>query len=185
MPKHFLKPFFSKVIITISILCVSLNVWADTPSQDLAKLLSGFNSLSAQFEQIVSGSRKKPKQVSYGSMALERPGKFRWEVTRPNAQLLLADGRYLWIYDIDLEQATRQKLDTDNASGFRLKPKGNSDMFQWIELYFVNNKLVSMRLFDNLGVLTNFHFSNVQLNPSLNSSLFKFKAPKNVEIIKN
>ncbi len=37
-------------------------------------------------------------------MALQRPGKFRWEVVKPNAQLIIANGSRLWIYDPDLEQ---------------------------------------------------------------------------------
>ncbi len=49
-------------------------------------------------------------QRSYGKMALERPGKFRWEVTKPIPQLIIANEAKLWIYDPDLEQVTIRRL---------------------------------------------------------------------------
>ncbi len=205
-----------KRLITIfALLCFASVAWGDTASsEELASLLSSFHGMSAEFKQATSGGKGNPGQISTGRMALQRPGKFRWEVTQPNPQLLIADGHYLWIYDIDLEQATRQGLDSNNASspasllsgsvaslqnrfqvtrlsatanttGFHLKPNSGNDMFQWIELYFTSGKLTKMLLRDNLGSLNTFTFSQVQINPALSASLFHFKPPKGVEVIKN
>jgi outer membrane lipoprotein carrier protein len=209
-----MKNFLLKSLC-LSLALFALSARAQTTSDDLTQLLSSFQSMSAQFQQVVYNSNGKPVQRSAGQMALLRPGKFRWQVFKPNPQLLIANGRTLWIYDIDLSQATQQHLDRSNnnspasllsgstvdlenrfivarnnkgkSSGqsFQLKPKNENDMFKWIELNFNNSKLTEMRLMDNLGSLTDFHFSNVNINPKLSAGLFQFKAPHGVEVIKN
>ncbi len=186
-----------------------------TPADDLTQLLSSFQSMSAGFQQVLYNANGRPQQKSTGQMALVRPGKFRWQVFKPSPQLLIANGHYLWIYDPDLSQATQQRLDkTSNNSpasllsgsiqdlenrfivttnnrqkstgqSFQLKPKNQNDLFKWIELTFNNSKLTDMRLMDNLGSLTDFHFNNVNINPKLSPGLFQFKAPKGVQVVKN
>lgn len=196
--------------LCLSLILFAFTAHAQTASDDLTQLLSSFQSMSAQFQQVVFNSHGKALQRSSGQMALMRPGKFRWQVFKPNPQLLIANGRNLWIYDIDLSQATEQLLDKNNnnspasllsgsiadlenrfivtrktAQSFQLKPKSENDMFKWIELTFSHSKLTQMRLMDNLGSLTDFHFSQVNINPKLSPSLFQFKAPRGVEVIKN
>ncbi|HVV68140.1 MAG TPA: outer membrane lipoprotein chaperone LolA [Gammaproteobacteria bacterium] len=204
-----MKSFLLKGLC-LSLFLLTLTAQAQTASDDLTQLLSSFQSMSAQFQQVVFNSNGKALQRSSGQMALMRPGKFRWQVFKPNPQLLIANGRNLWIYDIDLSQATQQHLDKNNnnspasllsgsiedlenrfivtqktSQSFQLKPKSENDMFKWIELTFSNSKLTQMRLMDNLGSLTDFHFSQVSINPKLNAGLFQFKAPRGVEVIKN
>jgi outer membrane lipoprotein carrier protein len=166
--------------------------------------------MSATFAQKTIVKNGVTKSSS-GTMALKRPGKFRWEITQPNHQIIVADGQYLWIYDVDLEQATRRNLNDANSpaillSGstaaledrfnvenletkgtkkiFHLKPKTEQDMFQNVDIQFNNGKLAQMSVFDNLGQKNIFYFNNVKINPSLSSSLFQFKAPTGVDLIK-
>jgi outer membrane lipoprotein carrier protein len=205
---------FKKLLAIVTSFFFSYTIFAD-PAQELNQHLSEFNSMTAQFSQVLYDANGKAMQKSSGEMALKRPGKFRWDLKNPNPQLLIADGNTVWVYDRDLKQATHQKMDQNNTSSaasllsgsvgdvesrfnvtypknetkngqwFMLKPKNKNDMFQWVELHFVNNTLADMRLYDNMDTLTDFHFSNVKVNPTLDESLFKFKAPKGVEIIKN
>jgi outer membrane lipoprotein carrier protein len=49
-------------------------------------------------------------EATQGSMILERPGKFRWEVVRPNKQLIIINNNRLLLYDIDLSQITKRKM---------------------------------------------------------------------------
>lgn len=204
---------FAKVtILTISLL-FTISAKANA-SNELSQLLANFQSMTANFKQVVYDQNETPLQTSTGDMALKRPGQFRWEVKDPIPQLLLTNGNDFWIYDIDLEQATQQDAEAGNNSSpasllsgsvqsiekrfevthinrpgnerwFKLVPKDNSDMFQWIELGFHNSKLSTMRLNDQLGTLSTFGFSHVQINPSLSTNLFTFKAPKGVEVIRN
>ena len=83
---------------------VAINAWAADPTTELTGLLSEFNSMTAQFSQVVYSGKGKVVQRSSGTMALQRPGKFRWQVSEPNAQLLIADGSDLWVYDVVLNK---------------------------------------------------------------------------------
>ena len=80
------------------------------PESELEALLAGMTSFQARFEQTVLNRFGEELQTTTGSMHLQRPGRLRWEVDDPYAQLLLADGESLWIYDPDLEQVTVQPL---------------------------------------------------------------------------
>lgn len=180
-------------------------------SQELVKLLGSFTSMQANFVQNSFDAHGNLLQKSSGQMALQRPGKFRWNTTSPNKQLLIADGKNLWIYDADLQQATKQKLDPSKntnpasllsgsidslqqrfsvnrmpSSGagewFELKPTAKNDMFQWIRLHFENNILTEMSLSDNLGQQSTLTFSQVKTNGDLNSNLFQFKPPAGTDV---
>ena len=80
------------------------------PESELEALLAGMTSFQAKFEQTVLNRFGEELQTTTGSMHLQRPGRLRWEVDDPYAQLLLADGESLWIYDPDLLQVTVQPL---------------------------------------------------------------------------
>ncbi|NIL95435.1 MAG: outer membrane lipoprotein carrier protein LolA, partial [Woeseiaceae bacterium] len=41
-----------------------------------------------------------------GALSIKRPGRFLWRYAEPVEQLVVADGTNLWIYDVELEQAT-------------------------------------------------------------------------------
>ena len=50
-------------------------------------------------------------QETKGVMHVKRPGLFRWETFPPYDQLLVANGKKMWVFDRDLEQVTVQVLD--------------------------------------------------------------------------
>lgn len=45
-------------------------------------------------------------------MSVKRPNQFRWQIEGAAGQLIVANGNTLWIYDKDLNQATRQNVNT-------------------------------------------------------------------------
>ena len=51
-----------------------------------------------------------------GKLYLQKPGKFRWDYTEPSEQLILADGKQIWFYDKDLQQANVRNMDASLAS---------------------------------------------------------------------
>jgi outer membrane lipoprotein carrier protein len=75
--------------------------------------LAGVRTLRAEFTQQVTDGRGSEVQRANGSLVIQRPGKFRWELTPVNAagakqtpQLMVADGKNLWFYDRDLDQVS-------------------------------------------------------------------------------
>lgn len=182
--------------------------------------------MTADFKQIIVGSKGTILQKSFGNMTIQRPGKFRWEIKKPLKQIIITDGKKVWIYDPDLQQVTIKKLDSnigqtpallltsshvflqksfnvfklkmdsrlreyDNSSidlkqygeWFKLIPKNQEALFNAIIIGFKNNKIMQMRLENQLGQNTILNFSNVKINPKLNKKLFSFVVPKQVDVI--
>ncbi|MGH8492119.1 MAG: outer membrane lipoprotein chaperone LolA [Moraxellaceae bacterium] len=178
----------------------------------LTKVLSGINSMQADFAQQTSDAKGRPQPVQSGRLAVKRPGQFRWEVQKPSAQMVLTSGKVMWIYDPELMQATKQKLDEQvgntpalllsgdprklneafviaqeagsaGEQAFLLKPHGKEALFDSLRVRFKGNQLVQMVLVDALGQKTDIRFSNVQVNPALAAAQFEFTPPKGVDVI--
>ena len=74
--------------------------------------LNGFlqnQMTSANFTQTVFGNKKN--RVSTGLLEISRPNKFRWEYVE-DGQLIVSDGKTIYIYDKPLAQVTEKKLDS-------------------------------------------------------------------------
>lgn len=190
-------------------------------TQQLVRLLAGMNTMTASFSQKTMTAVKTAKQQKSlnsnmnqsftGEMKVERPGKFYWQTQSPAQQTIVSSGSTVWVYDPDLKQAIRQKLDAQIAntpalllSGntakimqtyrvtqpdaskmyYVLYPKNKEGVFQSLALSFAANKApAQMLLKDNMGQTTHIVFSNVKLNTQLPASIFNFTPPKGTEII--
>jgi outer membrane lipoprotein carrier protein len=112
-----------KSILLIFILLTALfsQTFAKTTRVNKAALwlyLSKMQTYSANFEQITSDAKGRVVQKSYGKMALKRPGYLKWETLNPTHQQLFVSKNIVWVYDVDLEQASRNTLHmTDNNPG--------------------------------------------------------------------
>jgi len=168
-------------------------------------------SVSADFEQHVADPNKHADKVSHGNMALKAPRQFRWDVTAPYKQLIVADGEKVWIYDPDLEQVTVRAQGTEEAHSpltvltdlsqldrdfltseqgerdglvwLRLKSKDKEPQFEYADLGFDTAGLAKMAFKDTLGNSTEIHFSHWQRNPALPPAEFTFTPPKGVDVI--
>ena len=110
-------------------LCASLLI-SDAHAGAIDKLHSFFEttrSMRADFAQIVVAKNGKRPQQSTGVMMFSRPGKFRWQIERPYSQLLVGDGKKIWIYDPDLRQVTVKKFDAALGSSPVALLVGESD----------------------------------------------------------
>ncbi len=173
----------------------------------LNKLLTDTKSMTASFTQTTQGASSGTFK---GSMSVQRPNNFRWETKSPSEQLIVANGNSMWIYDKDLEQATKQSVDTQvgntpalllsgdpskidknfkitqpyaNKNYYVLYPKADSASFKSLSMSFNGGKPVMMVLNDTLGQTTSIKFSNIKMNPSISNSQFKFTPPKGVDVI--
>lgn len=77
----------------------------DTPDEVLEGFLREWTGLRAEFHQAVRDRQGRLLEEQRGGMALQRPGRFRWETREPFRQLIVADGDRLWLYDPGLRQA--------------------------------------------------------------------------------
>lgn len=216
--------FVFRLLIVLSSACmplVTMTALAQTPSnteqsdagqlKELKKFTDNLTSFSASFEQTVYDADSQPLQTSTGSATLKRPGKFTWHYQEPNEQLIVSDGKKVWIYDPDLEQVMVSPLG-DRASGtplallmgeipieqeFDLKVLGKSDSIDWFELVpkskdndfetiFIGlneNGLAVMELRDNFGQATQIKFDGFKSNIPLDDGQFNFQPPKGVDVV--
>ena len=177
----------------------------------LHRFLETTKTLRADFAQIVVAKNGKKPQQSGGQMMISRPGKFRWQITKPYAQLLVGDGEKVWIYDEDLRQVSVKKFDAALGStpaallvgnntldkNFTLREAGEHDGLEWLEaipkgsdsgfeklqLGFAGNELKAMELSDNFGQTTSLLFARIERNIQLAPSLFHFTPPAGVDVI--
>jgi len=159
-------------------------------------------SLSSRFEQITLSADGGRMVESQGMLYLKRPGKFRWEYDSPVKQIIIADGKRVWLHDLELDQVSHQSqgkalngtpaqlLTTDEPlkRHFKVFPWSNGDEREWVELQpkeedtqvvkirigFVGERLDTLLMEDSFGQLTRFTFSGTKRNPSLDDDLFRF-----------
>ncbi len=199
---------------------------AATEAQATAKLnslLGKISSLQANFNQTTKATAStKPAlqkqglrsshlgQTFSGVMQVKRQGLFRWETTSPMKQLIVTSGKIVWIYDPDLQQATRQTLDeqmsntpalllSGNAAQimksykvtqpnsaipyFVLYPRAKDGVFESLAIRFDANAPAQMVLSDSLGQQTTVNFTDIKMNPEIARSQFEFVPPKGADVI--
>ncbi len=173
--------------------------------------LDNLDTFQADFRQTLVNENGEELETVTGIVYMKTPGKFRWDYQDPYSQMIITDGSTLWLYDEDLEQVTVKDIsgsientpaailsgeenieehfiviDMGDIEGFNwieLTPKDIENQYSSIRLGFDKNKLGMMVLFDNLGQTTRIDFLNSIRNRTLESSLFTFEPPINVDVI--
>ncbi len=177
----------------------------------LEQFMSGTQSAKGAFEQRIYDRNRRLVQQSSGTLAFQRPGKFRWNYAKPYPQLIVGDGKRVWIYDEDLKQVTVRKLDAalgatpaallagDNSAmqAFVLQDEGTEDGLEWLSAMPRNKEssferirmgfgaagLERMELTDAFGQTTQLRFVGLERNPGLDQGLFQFTPPPGADVI--
>ncbi len=169
------------------------------------------HSASADFTQKVYDRNGTLVQQSSGHFVFVRPGRFRWVYAKPYAQLIVGDGKRVWIYDEDLQQVTVSRMakalgstpaallagDAEVDQAFALSDAGDKDGLEWvralprdpdagfarIRLGLGASGIEAMELFDNFGQRTELRFSSLERNVKVDPALFHFVPPKGVDVL--
>lgn len=198
-----------KIALLIGIFFIH-TAFCEVASDGLRAQLNAMQSLTATFKQVV---KTKEREISHssGTMALKRPGRFRWQTKAPMEQIVVADGKKLWVYDVDLEQVTVKKQEKDlggpaalflggyaenltrdfdvtesnspTQKWYDLRSKSNKANFERLKLVFTSNILTSIEMYDQLGQHTIISLSHVQANSEVAESLFHFTPPHGVDVV--
>ena len=179
----------------------------------LEAFLSGVESLQARFDQSVFDPSQGQTRRLEGVFYLQRPGKFRWDYTEPKGQIVLADGRTVWLVEEDLKQAY-QKPQSDALRGtpalllteqlkledhFAIADLGDGQDLEWVELIphdpdsqfarillaFKGNELRRMELADKFAQVTRISFSDIRRNPRLDPTLFVYTPPRGTQLFEH
>ncbi len=177
----------------------------------LNEFMSATLAATGEFEQRIYNRDRKLVQESRGTLAFQRPGRFRWTYSKPYPQLIVGDGTRVWVYDEDLNQVTVRKLDqalgatpaallagaNDALKAFTLKDEGTRDGLEWVEavprdsdstferirMGFGLTGLERMELVDNFGQTTELRFRALRRNPRVDPGLFRFAPPKGADVV--
>jgi len=199
-----------KCAVLLAVLLIN-TAWGQSASEAVQARLNAIRSMTANFTQVVKAGKRSVSDSS-GSMALSRPGRFRWQTIDPMEQLVVADSQKMWVYDVDLEQVTVKKQEkglggtpalflsgyddtvardfdvTETTKGdkarFELHAKSGKENYQRVILTFNGEQLDKIEFYDQLGQHTTVNLSKVKTNPKLADSLFQFKPPKGVDVVK-
>ncbi len=198
--------FLGKTLLLFSLACsgseaVSL----------LNAFFSGVNSFQGNFSQTIWDEDRRLIHTSRGSIALSRPGKFRFQYMHPHRQLVLADGEYLWIYDEELQQAVARPIvealgsapitllmnarvlqddfeiavgvDREDLSWVELTPRIQDTEFHRVHIGLDERGIRKMELYDQFAQKTVIEFEHLKLNVKFPDGYFAFKAPGDVDVL--
>lgn len=178
--------------------------------EQLREFSTATKSATGEFQQS-QVKRGGKTEVTTGAFSFSRPGKFRWDIKKPYEQLMVADGEKAWFFDKDLNQVTVRKtgaaigatpaailfgsaqLDkdfelTEAASRQGLEwldaiPKSKDAGFEKISIGFSGGMPAVLEIKDSFGQLVTVTLRNMQRNPALNDSTFKFVPPKGADVV--
>ncbi len=204
---------FYRPLYGILILLGCLPAYAGDAVNQLNRFLADTRTLSADFKQVAIDEAGRPGQLVSGIFLLAKPGRFRWDYLKPYKQEIVANGKKVWFYDVDLEQVTVKQLgnaigstpallltgevsldenfvieDQGEREGMRwtrLVPRSEDNTFKTISIGIQENHLRGMELSDNFGQLTRISFSNIRINDPIEAKRFEFVAPAGVDVFED
>lgn len=193
------------------LLCAGLAQAADSARAQLDAFANGLHSLSGNFSQTVYDANGRTAQTAHGTLALQAPRQFRWDTQAPYKQLIVADGKKVWIYDPELEQVTVRDQGSEEAHSpltvltdlsqldrdFKASEQGERDGLQWLRLTsrardqqfeyadigFASDAPRRMVFKDTLGNRTEIVLTDLQRNPRLPPGTFSFTPPKGTDVV--
>ena len=202
---------FATSALTAALL-LAISTAANAGARDQLDAFSkGLKGLDGRFSQQVFDPRGKQKEASTGRVAVSAPRLFRWEYVKPYPQLIVADGKTVWVYDPDLQQASKRPQGVEEASSplailldpakldrdFTVKEAGASNGIEWLQLTpkqadaafktaklgFGKAGLAEMEYVDALGQRTKISFSGWKRNPGFAKGTFTYVPAKGVDVI--
>ena len=185
---------------------------AGMDAQRLDNLFSETHTLQAHFSETVQNANAATVKQSSGTLAIAKPGRFRWDYEKPYKQIIVADGEKLWLYDPGLEQVTVRPESRALAAGpaallagtgkvedqFKVSDGGEHGGLHWVRLVPLNTEsdysemrlgldgagqLKQLALDSRLGQTTHIVFNDLERNVKLDPALFEFTPPAGVDVV--
>lgn len=174
--------------------------------QDVREGLSGLNATFLQYELVEGNERLDPNS---GHVWMQSPDKFRWHYFDPIEQLIVADGKQVWVYDEDLEQVTvkaqsnqlnpiyviinddksqqhyhiKHEINNQGIDWISLTPKEASDEVKTVWLAIKDKQVRQIKVVNNFSQTMVFEFSEIKKNPDFEKGLFTFVPPEGVDVV--
>ena len=188
---------------------VSFSAHADAVDT-LRDFVRDVKSGRAAFTQVVTSPDGARKKSSGGSFEFARPNRFRFAYAKPFEQLIVADGRKVWIYDADLNQVSARKLSNalgatpaallaggsleidfdlaampakDGLDWVKATPKAKDGAFQSVLIGFRGKDLAAVEIVDSFGQRSLLQFAQLAANVAIAPERFVFTVPPGADVI--
>ena len=184
---------------------------AADPVAALREFVATAKTGRADFTQTVTSPDGARKKVSSGRFEFARPDRFAFIYQKPFEQRIVADGRKVWLYDVDLKQVTvramAQALGATPAAllagtglerDFELSAQPGRDGLDWVQAVpkmkdgasvaslrvgFQGANLAALEITDLFGQQSALRFTALAINLKLADDNFKFSPPLGVDVI--
>lgn len=178
---------------------------------ELERLTDGLEGLQAGFTQTVKSQDGRVQDQTEGQVWLQSPDKLRWVYSGDFPEIIVADGKNIWIYDESLEQVTvkpqsgqasdsplmiladisqldeqflvNELGDFEGMQLLELRSRNGESEFERILLGLVPGGIRMMAMEDAFGQRTEIHFENLLINAPAHPDLFRFTPPENVDVV--
>ncbi len=185
--------------------------WAQADAVDtLKEFVREVKTGRAAFAQTVTSPDGVKKKNSSGTFEFSRPNRFRFAYLKPFEQLIVADGQKVWIFDVDLNQASSRKLSAalgstpaallaggslekdfdlsalppkDGLDWVQALPRTQDGAFQSMRVGFKGKELAAVEIVDSFGQRSLLQFSQFVANVVLPADGFKFTPPPGADVI--
>jgi len=164
----------------------------------------------AAFTQVVTSPDGARRKSSSGSFEFARPNRFRFAYAKPFEQLIVADGRKVWIHDIDLNQVSSRRLAQalgatpaallaggslddeftlsalpakDGLEWVQATPKAKDGPFQSVSIGFRGKDLAALEIVDSFGQRSLLRFGDFAANVPIAPERFVFTPPPGADVI--
>ena len=164
----------------------------------------------ANFTQTVTSPDGAKKKTSSGSFEFARPNRFRFAYSQPFEQLIVSDGKTLWLHDVDLNQVSIRAFDQALSAtpaallsgvglerDFELSAQAARDGLEWVravprkregnieslQVGFKDRALAALEIVDAFGQRSRMQFTDVATNVVLKDAAFQFVPPKGADVV--
>ncbi len=185
---------------------------ANSAAEQFRLFAATFPAASGVFEQYTLGVQGQTQKTQSGEFYFQRPGKFRWEVQKPYAQLVVSDGKTLFQHDPDLRQTTVRPVgqsigsspaailfgDAKLDQAFKIEPLPDDDGMAWLRAIpkqpdsGLNQLDIGMKqgtparllLRDSFGQITRIDLSDIRAQPGFPAKMFEFTSPPGTDTVR-
>lgn len=194
--------------------CIATSVGASDfgPARsELERFSNKLDRFQADFTQTVKSQDGRIQDQTQGQVWLQSPDKLRWVYSGDFPEVIVADGKNIWIYDESLEQVT-VKPQSDQVTDsplmilgdvsqldeqfqvtelgefedmllLELKSLDSETEFERVLLGLVSDGVRMMALEDAFGQRTEIYFENVLMNPPADPELYIFTPPEGTDVV--
>jgi outer membrane lipoprotein carrier protein len=164
----------------------------------------------AEFTQTVTSPDGVKKKTSSGSFEFARPNRLRFAYKKPFEQIIVSDGKTVWLHDVDLNQVSIRGYDQalgatpaallsgsglekdfdlsaqpprDGLDWVQAVPKAKGGNIELLQIGFKGKALAALELKDAFGQRSLMQFGEVATNVPINEATFRLVPPKGADIV--